>query len=206
MENIVNTLLAVIGGFGYLGVFVLMTIESSFIPLPSEIIVPPAAYLAATGQMNIFLVILFGVLGSMAGATVNYWLARYLGRLLVYELVEKKWARFFLLTKKNVEHAEKYFLNYGEVSTFLGRLVPGIRHLISLPAGFVKMNYWSFLFYTFLGSTIWVSILAVLGYYFGANQNVLKQYYGEITLAVILFVLIALLIIYILKKKKKLTE
>lgn len=206
MENFVETFLEISSGLGYWGILLLMTIESSFIPFPSEIVVPPAAFLAARGEMNVYLVIIMGILGSLLGAIINYVLALFLGRLLIYKLVEKKWARIFLLSRKNVEKAEKYFLNYGEISTFLGRLVPVIRQLISLPAGFAKMNFWSFLFYTFLGSGIWVSILAALGYYFGANEAVFKEYYSEMSLSLVFVVLVVILLVYILKRKKNLTK
>lgn len=160
----------------------LMAIESSFIPFPSEIVIPPAAYLAFKGELNIFLVVFFGILGSMIGAYVNYFLALWLGKPLVYALVEKKWAKVFLLNKAKVERAEKYFLEYGNLSTFLGRLVPAVRQLISLPAGFVKMSFASFSLFTALGAGIWISILAALGYFFGANQVLLSLYFKEISI------------------------
>ncbi len=192
MADFVQLLLNFANDLGYPGIIILMAIESSFIPFPSEVVIPPAAYLAYQGKLDIFLVILCGVIGSLIGAVVNYVLAMWLGRPLVYILVEKKWAKFLLLSKKNVEKAEGYFLKYGAMSTFLGRLVPAVRQLISLPAGFVRMNFWIFLFFTFLGSAFWVSILAFLGYFFGSNQELFERYYGEIAIfiviAVILFV------------------
>ncbi|NCN99804.1 DedA family protein [Candidatus Falkowbacteria bacterium] len=173
--------LSITQGLGYTGVGILMMIESSFLPFPSEIIVPPAAYLASQGQINVFLVIIVGVLGSIAGATFNYILAAYLGRPLVYKLVASRWARWLMITPAKVERAENYFLLNANSATFLGRLMPVIRQLVSLPAGFSRMPFTRFLVLTTLGSTIWVSILAVLGYFLGANHDLLARYYKEIS-------------------------
>ncbi|MBD3361051.1 DedA family protein, partial [Candidatus Peregrinibacteria bacterium] len=183
LENLAQILLDLNHSFGYFGVFFLMTIESSFVPFPSELVVPPAAYLASKGEMNVILVILFGILGSLVGASINYFLARLLGRPIIYSLAERKWAKFLLINKRKIEKSENYFLRYGGLSTFLGRLVPAVRQLISLPAGFVKMNYWRFLFYTFLGAGFWVIVLALLGYYFGENEKILRDYALEISIA-----------------------
>ena len=198
--SFVQWLLGVTSSMGYFGIFGLMAVESSFIPFPSEVVIPPAAYLASMGEMNIFIVILMGILGSLVGATVNYWIARSLGRFVVYELVEHKMAKFLLLTKAKLEHAERHFVDYGGVSTFLGRLLPAIRQLISLPAGFARMNFGKFLFYTGLGSGLWVCVLAALGYYFGQNQEVLQNYYSEISLGVVGVVVLAVGIIYLRKR------
>jgi len=178
---IINWVLAVTQGLGYAGIFVLMAIESSFLPLPSEIIIPPAAYLASQGQMNLWLIIIFGVLGSVVGATVNYLLAMSLGRLLVYKLAASPWARFLFLTPEKLARAEKYFLENSRSATFCGRLIPVIRHLISIPAGFSRMRFGVFIFYTAAGALFWVSILAALGYFVGANQELLSHYYKEIS-------------------------
>ena len=169
LDSLYNLLITMVDTMGYLGVFFLMIIESSFIPFPSEAVIIPAAGLAAGGEMNILLVVLFGTLGSVVGALVNYFLGKYLGKPLVYTLVQSKWAKFLLLNEKKVHRAEKYFLKYGKASTFLGRLVPGIRQLISLPAGFVSMNLAHFMIYTALGAGVWVSVLAYLGYEFGGH-------------------------------------
>lgn len=187
---------------GYWGVVVLMTIESSFIPFPSEIIVPPAAYLAQQGQFNIYLVIIAGIAGSLLGALINYCLAYTLGRKIIYALARKKFSKFLLINPEKLVQAEKYFLKYGNVSTFIGRLVPWLRQLISIPAGFSKMNLKGFIFYTSLGSGIWVIILAVLGYAFGSNQELLAGYYEEISL---FFIILALIIVVgiIIKRRIK---
>jgi membrane protein DedA with SNARE-associated domain len=202
MEQLIDFFLGITESMGYFGVFLLMAVESSFIPFPSEIVIPPAAYLAFTGEMNIFLVILAGILGSLLGASVNYFLARGLGRSIVYSIAKKRFWRYLFITRRKIEKAENYFLEYGGLSTFLGRLVPGVRQLISLPAGFSKMNFGKFLFYTFLGSGIWVTILALLGYFFGANQELLMDYYKEITLGAILFVIAVVFLVYLIKRKR----
>jgi membrane protein DedA with SNARE-associated domain len=175
-----------------------MTIESSFLPLPSEIVIPPYAYLAAKGEFNLILVILAGILGSILGALINYFLSITLGRTLVYAIVRTRWAKLILLNEKKLEDAENYFLQYGNFATFIGRLVPVVRHLISIPAGFCRMRLDLFILYTFLGSTVWVTILAFLGYYFGANQEMLSAYYHELTIAG--FSLFILFMIYIARK------
>lgn len=203
MEQFFGFILDLAGDWGYFGIVFLMAIESSFIPFPSEIVIPPAAYLAYQGTMNIYFVVLCGVLGSLIGATINYFLAMWLGRPLVYKIVEKKWARLFLLSKKSVEKSENYFLKYGGISTFLGRLVPAVRQLISLPAGFVRMKFSSFLFFTALGSGFWVSILAALGYYFGAKQEVFELYYREISIGMIFVVCVAVLVFLFVRRGRK---
>ncbi len=203
MELLITKLLVLTSDLGYLGIFFLMAVESSFIPLPSELVVPPAAYLASKGEMNGFLIVLFAGLGSVLGASFNYVLARVLGRPFVYLIAEKKWAKFIFLKKSHLEKAEKYFLEKGNIATFLGRLVPGVRHLISIPAGFVKMNYLSFVVYTFLGSTIWSAILAALGYFFGENQDFIFRY-AKIIGFVFLFVFVVLMVsIFFIRKKRK---
>lgn len=203
MEQFFTFILDLARDWGYAGIVFLMAIESSFIPFPSEVVIPPAAYLAYKGDLNIYLVVLFGVLGSLIGAIFNYVIAMLLGRPLVYALVEKRWARLFLLSKKNVEKSEKYFLKYGQISTFLGRLVPAVRQLISLPAGFVRMNFGSFVLFTILGSAFWVSILAALGYFFGARQEVFEQYYREISIGIVGIVVMIFVSYFLFRVYKK---
>lgn len=186
LTDFFNFFLSITQDMGYLGVGVLMAIESSFIPMPSEIIVPPAAYLASQGKMDIWLVILAGVIGSLVGAIFNYFIAYYLGRPVIYKLAAHKAAKYFLISTESIEKAEKYFLANSVSATFIGRLVPVIRQLVSLPAGFCKMPFIPFLIYTTLGSTLWVSILAALGYFIGANQDTLLSYYREISLVFLL--------------------
>ena len=201
MSAIISYILAIGVKMGHLGVFFLMTIESSFLPLPSEIVIPSAAYLAQKGEMNLVLVIIAGVLGSLTGAIINYVLGMTLGRKVIYTLANTKWAKLLLINEQKVQEAEKYFLKFGNAATFIGRLVPGVRHLISIPAGFTKMKFSNFAFYTVLGSTIWVTILAGLGYWFGANEKLIEQYYREISC--VGFLLAISFILYLLYKNKK---
>lgn len=201
LTSLFNFFISITEGLGYTGVMILMTIESSFIPMPSEIIVPPAAYLASLGKMNIFIIIIVGTLGSLIGAIFNYIIGYYLGRPIVYKLSEHKYAKFIFINREKMERAEKYFLKNSKSATFIGRLVPVIRQLISIPAGFCKMNFTSFLVYTTLGSFIWVSILAGLGYFIGMNQELFTKYYKEI-LIILSLVGIAYCFVKIYKSKK----
>ncbi len=166
---------------GYGMVLLLMTIESSFIPFPSEIVVPPAAWKAAQGELSLAGVVLAGILGSILGALGNYWLARHLGRSLLYRFADTRAARFLLIDRGALEKAEAFFLRYGKVSTLIGRLVPAIRQLISLPAGLAGMRMRDFLLFTLLGSGIWNVILALLGFHLYSRKEVLERYYDELT-------------------------
>lgn len=148
----------------YWTITLLMVIESSFIPFPSEIIIPPAAYMAAEGQMSFLLVLFFGTLGALIGAIINYYLAYFLGRPIIYKLASSRFGRLMLLDEKKVKKAEDYFIKNGAVSTFVGRLIPAVRQLISIPAGLAKMNFPKFVLYTTLGAGIWNLILAMIGY------------------------------------------
>jgi membrane protein DedA with SNARE-associated domain len=179
---IINWVLEITQGLGYAGVAVLMAIESSFIPLPSEIIIPPAAYLASQGKMNLFLIIIIGTAGSVIGALINYLLSLSLGRLVIYKLAATRFAHLLFISPEKISRAEEYFLANSRSATFLGRLIPVVRHLISIPAGFSRMPLSPFIFYTAAGAMIWVSILAGLGYFIGANQALLGRYYREISL------------------------
>jgi len=165
----------------YWTITLLMAIESSFIPFPSEIVIPPAAYKAANGELNVFLVVFFGSLGALIGALFNYYFAKYLGQALLLKFADTRIARMMLLDRAAVEKSEAYFRKNGNISTLIGRLVPGIRQLISLPAGLVSMNMKNFILYTVIGSTAWNIILAVLGYFFYSQKERLELYYHEIT-------------------------
>lgn len=154
----------------YIFVFLFMTLESSFIPFPSEVVVPPAAYIACAGigagvGMNIWLVIMFATLGALAGAFINYYLAMWVGRPIVYRFADTRVAHALLINREKVDKAEAYFDKHGAASTFFGRLIPVIRQLISIPAGISRMNVGSFALFTFLGGLIWNAILAALGYW-----------------------------------------
>ncbi len=182
----------------YFTVALLMAIESTFIPLPSEIVIPFAAYKAAEGQLNIFLVIFFGTVGALTGSLINYTLAYYLGRPIVYRFAESKVGKVFLLSREKVEHAENYFLKNGKTSTFIGRLIPGVRHLISIPAGLAKMNLRDFMLYTFVGAGIWNIILAIVGYYLYEMRDSIFPYMDDA-----MYVLGAIFIIYLIYKARK---
>jgi len=186
----------------YYTITLLMAIESSFVPLPSEVVIPPAIWQALrTGELNIYLVVLFATFGAIIGATFNYLMARWLGRVIVYSLAESKVGKLFLLNRAKVEHAEAYFNRHGRSSTFIGRLIPGIRHLISIPAGLAKMNVKQFVLYTTLGSGIWHIILATLSYYLYTQQDLLKKYMHELSLG--LLAVGVIFVIYLIYKNKK---
>ena len=156
----------------YLFVFVFMTIESSFIPFPSEVVVPPAAYLACTGtDMNFGLVIVFATLGALTGAFINYYLALWIGRPIVYRFANSRLGHACLIDQAKVEKAEAYFEKKGAISTFVGRLIPAVRQLISIPAGLARMNIGVFALFTTLGAGIWNIILAGLGYWLSLHVS-----------------------------------
>jgi membrane protein DedA with SNARE-associated domain len=183
MEFIQMVLDWYMANLNYFTIAVLMTIESSFIPFPSEVIIPFAAYKAAGGSLNFWAVLLSGTIGALAGALVNYYLAFYLGRPLLYKLANTRVAHLLLLNREKVEHAENYFIRNGRSSTFIGRLVPAVRQLISLPAGLAKMNLRDFILFTVAGAGIWNIILAVIGYYLYDIKDQILPYLGYIFLA-----------------------
>lgn len=180
----------------YFTITILMAIESSFIPFPSEIVVPPAAYKAAQGELNIYLVVFFSTLGALIGATFNYFLSVWIGRKLVYSFAETRIAHMLLIEPKSVQKAEDYFNKHGKISTLIGRMVPAIRQLISIPAGLSRMPLSSFLLYTAIGATIWNVILALLGYFI--PQQFVEEYYKE--LSYIMFALGFLFVLYLIYK------
>ncbi len=167
----------------YFTIALLMVIESSFIPLPSEAVIPFAAYKAAQGNLNIFGVVIAGTFGALLGALFNYYLAKYLGRHLVYRFADSTFGKMLLLSKEKVVHAEDYFLKNGKSSTFIGRLVPAVRQLISIPAGLAKMNLRDFVLFTILGAGVWNIILAVIGFYLYGIREQIFPYLGYILLA-----------------------
>jgi len=161
----------------------LMTVESSFIPFPSEVVVPPAAYIASQddSDMNILLVVVFATLGALIGSIFNYYFALYLGRPIIHRFAESKIGRMCLLSSEKIDKAEAYFVKHGKMSTLIGRLIPGIRQLISLPAGLARMHFGYFLLYTFIGAFAWNIILAVLGYIAHGNADIINQYSKELS-------------------------
>ncbi len=193
MEEIILWLVKVIGDLGYVGIFILMAMESSLFPVPSELVVPPAGYLASQGQLNIWLVIFFATLGSLIGALFNYAIAYYLGRPWIL-----RYGKYFLIPPEKFAKVESFFLKHGEISTFTGRLIIVVRHLISLPAGLSKMDLRRFTIFTLVGSFIWVSILAYIGYIVGNNMVLVKSYYKQaaIGLVVIMGIVLAVYIVW----------
>ncbi len=165
MGFILNLLSGFIENLNYWTITLLMAIESSFIPFPSEVVVPPAAYKAASGEMNLLLVIVFATIGANIGALINYYLAKWLGRPIVYKFANSRFGHMCLIDEKKVQNAEKYFDEKGALSTFIGRLIPAVRQLISIPAGLARMKIGTFLLYTTLGAGIWNTILALMGWY-----------------------------------------
>lgn len=196
--EIINSIIEwYMGHLNYFTVALLMTIESSFIPFPSEAVIPFAAYKAAQGEMNIFLVIISGTVGALAGALINYYLALWLGRPLVYRFARSAAGRMLLLSEAKVTHAEEYFIRNGKSSTFIGRLVPAVRQLISIPAGLSKMNLRDFIIYTTLGAGIWNIILAVLGYFLYEVREKIYPWIGEI----LIFIGIAFVVYLVIKAR-----
>lgn len=163
MSDIINFIVSTIGELGYMGIFFMMFLESSFFPFPSEVVMIPAGYLAYKGDMNIYIAIFIGILGSLAGALFNYILALKFGRAFIV-----KFGKYFFFKENTMKNMEIFFKKHGEISTFVGRLIPAVRQYISLPAGLAKMNILKFSFYTSLGAGIWVIILTIIGYYVGA--------------------------------------
>jgi len=195
----------------YTAVGLLMTLESSFIPFPSEVVIPPAVYVASNpdtkGGMKIWLIVLIGTLGAMLGAYINYFLSRWLGRPIIYAFADSKAGRLLRLSKEKVQRAEDYFNDHGNVSTLVGRLIPVIRQLISIPAGLSKMNIAAFSVFTFIGAAVWNCILALLGYlaYRAADPTVIERYSHELSVAIIIL-FAAAIVFFVLRaliRKKK---
>lgn len=205
--EIINTVVDwYMANLNYVTIAFLMTIESSFIPFPSEVVIPFAAYKAAQGDLNIFGVVIAGTVGALLGALVNYYLSKYLGRPLVYKFAGSTVGKLLLLSEEKVEHAESYFIKHGKASTFIGRLVPAVRQLISIPAGLAKMNLRDFIIYTTAGAVIWNIILAVIGYYIYDLKDKIFLYVDEILIAVGVFFVGYLIIKGIIQRRKNRKE
>ena len=192
----------------YASITALMTIESSFIPFPSEVVIPPAVYVAseptsalcATGNypVDVALIVLFGTIGAMLGAVINYLLSMLLGRPIIYKFADSRMGHLLLLSSEKVQKAENYFNDHGKVSTFIGRLIPGIRQLISIPAGLAKMHFGQFMLYTFLGAFLWNTVLALLGYIAHGQADLINQYSHE--LSFIILALVGVIAVYYIGK------
>jgi membrane protein DedA with SNARE-associated domain len=198
LHDIIQYIVDTVGAWGYLGIFLMMALESSFFPFPSEVVMIPAGYLAYKGEMNIVLAILAGIGGSLAGALFNYWLAMKFGRPFIL-----RYGKYVLFKEQSLQRMEDFFVRHGHISTFTGRLIPAVRQYISLPAGLARMNLAAFSFYTSLGAGIWVTILAVLGYTIGHNEAALRDNLKLITLITLGVVAVIVLLYVRLKLRKK---
>ncbi len=197
LGDVINSIVSTVGDLGYVGIVIMMFLESSFFPFPSEVVMVPAGYLASKGDMNIYLAISSGIAGSLFGALFNYYLALKLGRNIII-----KYGKYFFMSEEKLQKLEDFFNRYGRVSTFIGRLIPGIRQYISLPAGLGRMNVSLFALFTALGAGIWVIILALLGYFIGENQALIKEYLHIITLFLVAFIAIISIIYYLLHRRR----
>ena len=201
IKEIAQELVDLIFDWGYLGIFIMMAIESSFVPFPSEIVLIPAGYLASQGDMTLGMIMAAALGGSMVGAFINYFLALTLGRKIL-----QRYGKYFFIKERALEKMDAYFEKHGHISTFIGRLIPGIRQLISIPAGLARMNLVTFSTYTALGAGIWALILTLLGYFIGENQELIDTYLKQITISVVGVLAIIGFIYYRRHNKKQLKE
>jgi membrane protein DedA with SNARE-associated domain len=199
LAELTGWLLSTVGEWGYTGIFIMMAIESSFIPFPSEVVMIPAGYLCFKGEMSLGLVLMAGFAGSMVGAWINYLLALSLGRKFLYT-----YGKYIFMRLETLHKMEEFFKTHGAVSTFSGRLIPGVRQLISIPAGLSKMSFGLFSFYTFLGAGLWSSALVYLGYFMGEKEALIKEYLHELVwIALGLVLCIVLVYTYFHKRSQK---
>jgi membrane protein DedA with SNARE-associated domain len=199
LAELTGWILSTVGEWGYTGIFIMMAIESSFIPFPSEVVMIPAGYLCFKGEMSLGLVLMAGFAGSMAGAWINYLLAMSLGRKFLYT-----YGKYIFMRLETLHKMEEFFRVHGAVSTFSGRLIPGVRQLISIPAGLSKMSFGLFSFYTFLGAGLWSGALVYLGYFMGENETLIKAYVHELVwIALGLVACIALVYTFFYRRSQK---
>ena len=196
LHDIVNFVVELVGDLGYIGIFLMMFLESSFFPFPSEVVMVPAGYLVYKGEMNMFAAIFAGIVGSLGGALFNYFLAIKYGRAFLI-----KYGRYFFISEETIAKVEVFFKEHGHISTFSGRLIPAVRQYISFPAGLAKMNLLTFSIYTSLGAGIWVVILTMLGYFIGGNEALIKEYLRYIIIAILIG--LAAMGYWYYKRKKK---
>ncbi|EAI5466178.1 DedA family protein [Campylobacter lari] len=198
LGDIIDFLLTLAKDWGYWGIIFLMFVESSFFPFPSEVVMIPAGYLAHQNELNFWLCLLCGTFGALLGALLNYYLCYFLGREVLLKI-----CKYFGVNEAKFAQFEAFFNKHGEISTFSGRLIPGLRQYISLPAGLARMNLKKFIFYTSLGAGIWCLILLILGYVLGKNEDLIKEYLHFVIVACIVFAtMIVAIYIYIQKRKK----
>jgi len=198
MHEIVEFVVNIAREFGYLGIFIMMFLESTFFPFPSEVAMIPAGILAAKGDMNLVVAIIIGTLGSLSGALFNYFLARKYGRAGVL-----KFGKYFFFNEEKLEKMEKFFVKHGSFSTFVARLIPGVRQLVSLPAGLSRMHLGKFALHTTLGAGLWVSVLTLLGYFLGGNEALIKEYLHQIVLGTLTIIVFASMLYVYLNKRAK---
>lgn len=197
MSDIINWIVQTVGDLGYLGIFFMMFLESSFFPFPSEVVMIPAGYLAYKGEMNLAVAVICGIAGSLAGALFNYYLALKFGRAFL-----ARYGKYVLIKEQTLEKMEDFFAKHGHISTFSGRLIPAVRQYISLPAGLARMDLLRFSIYTSLGAGIWVAILALLGYYIGHNEALLKEYLHTIIISILVLLVVGAIFYIRLQIKK----
>ena len=198
ISAITSWLVETIGRMGYTGIVSLMFLESSFFPFPSEVVMPPAGYLAWKGEMSLILVLLSGIAGSLLGALFNYWIAVKFGRPFLL-----RWGKYFFVSQESIDKADKFFLKHGHVSTLVGRLLPVIRQYISLPAGIARMPMNIFMLYTSIGAGAWVTVLTIAGYMLGEHQEMLKDYLHIITIGCILLACVIAGVYVLIQKRRK---
>jgi membrane protein DedA with SNARE-associated domain len=197
LHEFIDWILQTVQGWGYAGIFILMALESTVLPVPSELVLIPAGYLAHQGTMNFALIVIASTIGSLFGASVNYAFALWVGRPFL-----ERWGKYFFVRPPLLHKTDAFFAKHGAISTFTGRLIPGIRHLISLPAGLTRMHYGKFAFYTCLGAGLWSVILTAMGYLIGSNEALVNQYLKQITVGLIAFIAAALLVYWQWQKKR----
>jgi len=198
VHEIVNAIVDIVGQLGYLGIFIMMFLESTFFPFPSEVAMIPAGYLASKGEMNLFVAIMVGTLGSLLGALFNYYLAKKYGRQGVLSF-----GKYFFFNEVKLEKMEIFFRKHGSFSTFVSRLIPGVRQLVSLPAGLSRMPLNKFTLYTTLGAGLWTMVLALLGYLLGSNEALIEEYLHQIVLITLGLIILASIIYFFMNKKTK---
>lgn len=201
LSSIVDFIVQTVGSLGYIGIFLMMFLESSFFPFPSEVVMIPAGYLAYKGEMNIYIAIVAGILGSLAGALFNYYLAIKFGRKFLI-----KYGKYFFIKEPTIVKMEEFFKSHGHISTFSGRLIPAVRQYISFPAGLARMNLFIFCIYTSLGAGIWVIILTLLGYFLGGNEALIKEYLHIIIITILILLAVLGFFYYKRVQKKKKSE
>lgn len=197
IHDSMEIIVVAINKIGYLGIFFGMFLESTIVPIPSELVMIPAGLAAANGDMSLFLVTFYGVTGNVCGAIFSYYFALYFGRTILFKV-----GRYFFIKPENIIKIESFFRKHGEISVFIGRLIPGFRHFISLPAGVAKMNFFKFSCYTLLGSAIWTSILAILGYLVGRNQDLIHQYLSTIIFSCIVFAILCITVYILIARRR----